>query len=146
MGEGQPVKLVTHIDIIGAIHDQIVCGNLFSHCRIVQQIGDGVNDNMGIDGRQLFPRRIHFTLAYRGVAMQRLALQVGYRNGVEIEQRKLPHARRRQILAGRAAQPTKPDDQHPCGFQTFLAFKIKAAQYNLTVVAHHLLVGELFHG
>jgi hypothetical protein len=61
-----------------------------------------------VNARQRLAGGIHLRLADGGVAVQRLALQVGERDGVEIEQGELPDAGRRQILRGGAASPPRP--------------------------------------
>ena len=99
--------------------------------------------NVGVDAGQRSPGGSHLWLANGRVAVQRLALQVGHRYVIEIQQRHPPHACRRKVLRGRAAQPAKTNNQHAGRLERFLALEIKPAQDNLAVVAQHLRVAQL---
>ncbi|MNT87852.1 hypothetical protein D3C72_2283240 [compost metagenome] len=61
---------------------------------------------MRINARQRGMSGGDFRLTNCRVAVQRLAMQIGYRHGVEIQQRHTPDARRREILRRRTAQTT----------------------------------------
>ena len=74
--------------------------------------------------------------------MQRLALQIGHRHGIKVQQRHLAHTRRGEVLRGGAAQTAQADDQYAGRLERFLAFKIKTAQDNLAVIAHHLFITQ----
>ncbi|MNC34512.1 hypothetical protein D3C75_829490 [compost metagenome] len=86
--------------------------------------------------------RIDFGLSDSGIAMQRLALQIGQRYGVKIQQCQLADTRSGKIRRAGTTEAAKPDNQYSRGFQRFLAVKIKAAQNNLAVVAQHLLIAQ----
>ena len=143
MSKTARVELITDGDVIRAVQDQIVPGNLRGERVVIQHCVNQRELNVGVDARQRSPGGFHFRLAHRRVAVQRLALQVGHRHGIEIQQRHASCARRGKVLRGGAAQPAQPDDQHAGRLERFLTFEIKPAQHNLAVVAHHLLIAQL---
>ena len=74
MAETSGVELVTDRDVVGTVEHQIVGGDLRRQ-RLV-----------GINPRQRGAGGVDLRLADGVVAVQRLALKVGERDGVEIEQ------------------------------------------------------------
>ncbi len=71
--------------------------------------------NVRINARQRLAGGVHLRLADGGVAVQRLALQIRERDGVEIEQGELSHPGGGQILRGGAAKSAEADHQHASG-------------------------------
>ena len=86
-------------------------GDLRRQRRVFQPCVERRELNVGIHPRQRAAGGVDLRLADGGVAVQGLALKVGERHGIEIEQGKLADACRRQILRGGAAQPAEADDQ-----------------------------------
>ena len=116
MLETAGVELVTNGDVVGAVQHQIVIGNLPRQRGLIQQGIERDQPDVRVNARQRLAGRIHLRLADGRVAVQRLALEVGQRDGVEIEQGELTHAGRRQILSGGAAEPAEADHQYASGF------------------------------
>ena len=110
------VKLVANGDVVGAVEHQIVIGNLRRQRGLIQQGIERDQTNVRVNARQRLAGGIHLRLAEGGVAVQRLALQVGERDSVEIEQGELPDPGGGQILRGGAAEPAEADHQHASGF------------------------------
>ncbi len=110
------VKLVANGDVVGAVEHQIVIGNLRRQRRLIQQGIERDQTDVRVNARQRLAGGIHLRLAEGGVAVQRLALQVGERDSVEIEQGELPDPGGGQILRGGAAEPAEADHQHASGF------------------------------
>ena len=143
MAETSGVELVTDRDVVGTVEHQIVGGDLRRQRRVFQPCVERRELNVGIHPRQRAAGGVDLRLADGGVAVQGLALKVGERHGIEIEQGKLADACRRQILRGGAAQPAEADDQHARGFQLLLTVKIEIAKNNLPVIAQHLRIAQL---
>ncbi|MOA23346.1 hypothetical protein D3C78_1439600 [compost metagenome] len=137
----QAVEQIARCHVVGTVQHQIVGGNLCRHLFIVQLPVNGINMDMRIDGAQFDTRRINLRHANARVAVQDLALQVGERNGVEINQRQMTHPCGSQIGRGGATQATQADNQHPCGFQLFLTVEVETAQDNLAVIAQCFGIG-----
>lgn len=110
------VKLVANVDVVGAVEHQIVIGNLRRQRGLIQQGIERDQTDVRVNARQRLAGGIHLRLAEGGVAVQRLALQVGERDSVEIEQGELPDPGGGQILRGGAAEPAEADHQHASGF------------------------------
>ncbi len=143
MGKTAGVQLVTNRHVVGAVQHQVMLRNLRGQRVVIQHRVNQGDFTMRVNARQRRAGRAYFWLAHRRVAVQRLALQVGHRHGIEIQQRHAAHARCDKVLRGGAAQPAKTDDQHIGCLKRFLALKVKPAQHNLAVVAQHLLVAQL---
>ena len=71
-----------------------------------------------------------------------LALQVGERHRVEIDDADGAHACRGQVQDRRAAQPARADHQNTCLFQFCLTRPAHFAQNDVTGVTVKLLIGE----
>ena len=71
---------------------------------------------MRVNARQRLAGGIHLRLAEGGVAVQRLALQVGERDSVEIEQGELPTPAAARYCAAAQPSPPRPTTQHASGF------------------------------
>ena len=112
---------------------------------VIQQCIDWRNRDMWVDPRQGVTGGFHLWLPDRGITVQRLALQIGERNRVEVEQRQVADTGACQILRCRTAEATKPHHQHARILQRFLTVKIKTTQDDLPVVAQHLLIAEFCH-
>jgi hypothetical protein len=83
-----------------------VIGNLRRQRGLIQQGIERDQMDVRVNARQRLAGGIHLRLADGGVAVQRLALQVGERDGVEIEQGELPTPAAARYCA--AAQPSPP--------------------------------------
>ena len=79
---------------------------------VIKQRIDWRNRDMWVDPRQGVTGGFHFRLPDRGITVQRLALQIGERNRVEVEQRQVADTGACQILRSCAAESTEADDQH----------------------------------
>ena len=115
--------------------------NQRSQTIVIQTVVDGIDANMGVDSRQLQAGGGDFRHTDARIAVQDLALQIGKRDGIEINQRQLPDARGSQIGRRRAAQAAQADHQHMRRLQLFLAVEIKAAQHDLAVIAQRFCIG-----
>ncbi len=136
----EPVKLLTHCNVVGAVKHHLLPGDQRQQRCIVQLSINRMQLAVRIDGGQALCGGVHFGAANISIVMQELPLQVGVRHGIEVEQRQATDTGSRQIGRSRAAESAQPHDQRMTCFQPLLTVEIKAAQYNLPVVAQHLLI------
>ena len=75
-------------------------------------------------------------------AVDDLALQIGERHGVVIDDAERADARRREIEQHRRAEPARADHQHPRAPQRELARSADLAQYDVAGVTLDLLIRQ----
>ena len=85
MGKAARIELVANGDVIGAVQHQVMPSNLRKQRVVIQHRVNQGELNVGVNSRQRRARRFHFRLTNRRVAVQRLALQVRHRHGIEIQ-------------------------------------------------------------
>lgn len=134
-------ELVTDRDVVGTVEQQIVGGDLCRQRRVFQPRVERRELNVGINPRQRGAGGVDLRLADGGVAVQGLTLQVGERDGVEIEQSKLADARRRQILRAQPSPP-RPTTSTREAFSCSWPSKSKSRRI-ICRLAQHLRIAQL---
>ena len=99
--------------------------------------------DMGVERVQVAGGALRLHLAGIGGFEQHLALQVGQRDGVVIDDGQPAHARRREIEQARAAQPAGADNGDPRPCQRRLSAPAKFRKHQVTGVAFKLVVGKV---
>ena len=74
-----------------------------------------------------------------------LALEVGERNRVVIDDPERPYAGRREILDERSAQPAGADDQHPRRLQPLLPGPADIGKHDMARIALDLIGRQVSH-
>ncbi len=138
MMETGGVKLIARRHVIGAVEHQVMAGDKCRERGVIELCVDRFDNAVRVNGGKCLTRRFHLRLTDGGVAVQHLALEIGERDGIEIEQRQPAGARRGQIRRGRAAKTAEAHHQHAGSLQPFLPVKIEIPQDDLPVIAQHL--------
>jgi hypothetical protein len=98
-----------------------------------------LDDDMRIEGGELALRRRHLGGVDVGGGEQHLALQVGQRDRVRVDEADGPDPGGGQIEGGGRSEAAGPDDQHPGGGQGLLPRAADLAQHQVAGVALDLV-------
>ena len=114
------VDQITGGEIVCAVDDDVVGAKELQ--RIVRAEGDLVRLHLdvGIDFKDCPLGRLHLGVADGGLAVNDLALEVGFVHPVKIHNAQATHPRGGQVSEERRAQPAGTDGQHPGGLELAL--------------------------
>jgi dienelactone hydrolase len=129
-------------EVVGAVQHQVIPRYDRPGVGLIQPYRMGFDGQMRVQRRQMLRRRFDLGPAGVGGGKQHLALQVGQRDGVGVDQAQGPDPGGGQVEGGRRAQPPGPDHKNPCCLQLLLARSADLAQHQMAGVSLDLGVGK----
>jgi hypothetical protein len=129
-------------EIVGAVGDDVVAADEINRVRGGQAHTVGLDRHVRVQPLDQCGRAVDLGPAEVRSAVDDLALQIGQRHGIVIDDAERADARRGEIEQHRRAEPAGADHQHPGAAQRELARSTDLAQYDVAGVSLELLVGQ----
>ena len=133
-------------EIVRAVGNDVVLADEFPGIVGGEADGVGRDRHVRVDPGDCVARARDFRPAKRRRVVNDLALQVGQRDRVVIDDPERPHPGRGEILDKRRTQPAGADDQHPRRLQLLLPRTADIGKHDMARVAGDLVRRRVITG